>query len=127
MLTDYPDHETWNPLVTSTAIQKPDRLNVMIDPDPEDRLLRCDAAIRRAQHAQRLDIDLYFAPAFLLYAKYSATLSASGGGTLLNQEVSLLQAGKPDEANTVDGATGALGRDFEAFEAKYRLQDCPYG
>ena len=87
VLTDYSDHETWNPFVVSAAMPKPNRLNVMIDPDPEDRMLGCDGAIRKAEHAKHLDIDLHFGPAFLLYAKYRATLSASGGGTLLHQEV----------------------------------------
>ncbi len=87
VLTDYPDHETWNPFVVSAAAIKPNRLNLMIDPDPEDRMVGCDAAIRNAEHARQLDIHLHFGPAFLLYAKYRATLSASGGGTLLNQEV----------------------------------------
>lgn len=87
VLTDYPDHETWNPFVVSAVMPKPNRLNVLIDPHPEDRLVGCDAAIRNAEHPRQLDIHLHFGPAFLLYAKYRATLSASGGGTLLNQEV----------------------------------------
>ena len=87
VLTDYPDHETWNPFVVGAAMTKPNRLNVMIDPNPEDRMIGCDAAIRRAEPARQLDIDLHFGPAFLLYAKYRATLSPSGGGTLLKQDV----------------------------------------
>lgn len=87
VLTDYPDHETWNPLVVSAAMAKPDRLHLMIDPDPEDRLLGCEATIRKAEHAALLDMDLHFGPPFLLYGHYRATLFPSGRGTLLNQEV----------------------------------------
>jgi hypothetical protein len=87
VLTDYPDHETWNPFVVSAAMPKPNRLNVMIDPDPEDRMLGCEAAIRKAERAELLDIHLHFGPPFLLHAKYRATLSVFGGETLLTQEV----------------------------------------
>jgi hypothetical protein len=44
---------------------------------------------------------------------------------LLSHEIDLIQAGKPDEAATVDQATAPLSSIFEQFEAKYGLQPCP--
>jgi uncharacterized protein YndB with AHSA1/START domain len=87
VLTDYSDHETWNPFVVSATEVTPNRLEVMIDPDPEDRLFGCEGVVRNVEQPTQFDIDLHFGPPILLNAKYRATLTASGGGTLLEQNI----------------------------------------
>ena len=44
---------------------------------------------------------------------------------LLQQEIDLINAGKPDQVKAVDAQTASFSSQFEQFEQKYALAGCP--